>query len=103
MIVSPTLTRHELRFVIPDEEVCARSSALLDMLVDGGADPAGLSYEDLIPVAMKMKLTELACEALDKGIPLDEPRWTLTRNGDVEVIFLSEEVNDLVLFRVTVL
>jgi hypothetical protein len=98
----PTLPRQDLRVVVPNEEVRARSAALLDVLVDGGVDPAGLSHEDLIPVAMRTKLTELAYEALDKGIALDEPRWSLTRNGDVEVTF-SGEVNDLALFRIVVL
>jgi hypothetical protein len=62
-----------------------------------------LSYTDFIPIAVKMKLSELAYEALDKGIPLDEPRWTLTRDGNVEVVFPFEEVTNLVLFRIIVL
>lgn len=97
--MSPTVMCHELRYVIPSEEVCTKSSALLDILVGAGLDPAGLSYTDLIPVAVKMKVTELAYEALDRGITINNSCWSRTPDGGAEVVFSFDEVADAVMFK----
>jgi hypothetical protein len=52
---------------------------------------------------MKIKLSELAYEALNRGITLNDHRWSLTANGDVEVVFPFDDVADLVMFRIMVL
>jgi hypothetical protein len=94
-----TLAQHEIRYPISEDEVCSKASDLLNILVAGGVDPAGLSSDDLVPIAMKMKETEFAYEAIDRGITIDHSHWTRIPGGGAEIVLSFEEVSDAVMFK----
>jgi hypothetical protein len=94
-----TLIDNELCMVISGDEVCSKASAVFDMLVYGGADPAGLCYEDFIPIVMKMKITEFAHDAIDYGITIQDSRWASVANGGAEIIFSFNRPADTVMSR----
>jgi hypothetical protein len=93
-------TDHVVQYVIPEHEVCSKASDLLDILVAGGVDPAGLSLDDFTPIVVKMKVTDFAYEAMDRGIGIRDSRWTRTLDGGAEIVFSFDQPTDAVMFKV---
>ncbi len=99
-MMNPITTQTEVRYVISEDEVCSKASHLLDILVDGGVEPAGLSHDDFLPLIVKMKVTEFAYEAIDRGISIHNSRWTRVPDGGAAIIFSFTDVTSAVMFRV---
>ncbi len=92
-------TQIELRYPISDDEVCSKASDLLNILVTGEIEPAGLSQDDFLPLIVKIKMTELIYKALDRGISICGTRWVRVPDGGAEIIFSFRDVTSAVMFR----
>jgi hypothetical protein len=98
-MMNPALVQHEIRYAISEDEVCSNASDLLNILVDGDIEPAGLSQGDFLPLIAKIKMTELIYKALDRGISIYDTRWTPVPDGGAEIIFSFTDVTSGVMFR----
>ncbi|TXN17201.1 hypothetical protein FV219_00815 [Methylobacterium sp. WL122] len=94
---------YEFEHIIPEGEVCGRASRLLDALVAAGEEPAGLDQADFAPIVVKMQVQDLIYGALNLGIAVREPRWSLTDEGAARVIFPFASAADAVTFQTILL
>jgi hypothetical protein len=98
-MMNPALVQNEVRYVISEDEVCSKASDLLNILVDGGVEPAGLSHDDFVSLIVKMKVTEFAYEAIDLGISIHNSRWTRVPDEGAEIVFCFTDVTSPVMFK----
>ncbi|TXM64004.1 hypothetical protein FV222_20405 [Methylobacterium sp. WL103] len=101
--MSMTHALYEFERVIPEAEVRERASRLLDHMVAAGEDPAGLDHTDFVPIAVKMRVRDWVYDALDHGFALDEPRWSISPEGDAHVILPFHDEAHAVVFRTLIL
>jgi hypothetical protein len=90
----PFLVRH----VILDQDICMEVGSLMDILVSGDKDPVDINLTDL---AVQFFVRDLIYDALQLGLSIREPSWSLAPNGDVEVIFPFEREADAAMFKLS--
>lgn len=82
--------------VIPDQVICTEIGILMDLLANGDKDPMDVDLTDL---AVQYLVRDLIHEATNLDLSFSKPRWSLTPNGDVEVVFPFAREADAMVFK----
>ncbi len=93
----------EVMLIIPQPEVYNRAATLLDILVKGGLGPAGFDRHDLVPIAMKVAVTDIVYEAVRLGVEIAEPVWEAREDGAIEIKVPCVGESEAVLLRIAAL